>query len=352
MNQYYKIIQTIYLGNTIADWITAIGVAVLTYILLFLVKTILVKRLSIYTTRTATDIDDFVVEIINKTKTFFLIVLSLFIASFTLTLSATILKVIQKIIVLVFLMQIIVWGISFIKYLIQRMESHRKGDDQFSRTTLVVLGYLGKLMLWSIVILIALDNLGVNITALIAGLGVGGIAVALAVQSLLADVLASLSIVFDKPFVIGDFIVVEDFLGTVEYIGLKSTRIHSLSGEQIIISNNDLLRCRIRNYKRMTERRVVFLVGVTYETPHNKLSRINSMIREIIESKEDVRFDRVHFKEYGDWSLIFEVVYYVLSPDYNLYMNIQQDINLYLFQKFQEEGIEFAYPTNKVKIIN
>ena len=231
------------------------------------------------------------------------------------------------------------------------MESQGK-ENQFSKTSLVVLGYLGKLLLWSIVVLVALDNLGVNITALVAGLGVGGIVVALAVQSLLADVLASLSIVFDKPFVIGDFIVVEDFLGTVEYIGLKTTRIRSLSGEQIIISNNDLLRCRIRNYKRMTERRVVFHLGVIYQTTHEKLSHINSIVRDIIESKENVRFDRVHFKEYGDWSLIYEVVYYVLSQDYNLYMDIQQKINLDLFRKFQEEGIEFAYPTNTVQIVN
>jgi small-conductance mechanosensitive channel len=352
MNQNYKIIQTIYLGNTIAEWLTWIGIALLTFILFYLVKTILVKRFSIYAARTATDIDDFVVEIIKKTKPFFLIILSVFIASFTLTLSAITSKVIQKVVVLVLLIQIIIWGTIFVKYLIQRMEIRSKGNDQFSKTSFVVLGYLGKLLLWSIVILVALDNLGVNITALVAGLGVGGIAVALAVQSLLADVLASLSIVFDKPFVIGDFIVVEDFLGTVEYIGLKTTRIHSLSGEQIIISNNDLLRCRIRNYKRMTERRVVFSIGVTYETPHDKLSRINSMVREIIESKQNVRFDRVHFKEYGDWSLIFEVVYFVLSPDYNLYMDVQQEINLDLFHKFHEEGIELAYPTNKVKIIN
>ncbi|MFA7421409.1 MAG: mechanosensitive ion channel family protein [Melioribacteraceae bacterium] len=352
MNQNYGIIQTIYLGNTIVEWVIGIGVALLTYIIIFFIKRILVSRLSLYATRTTTDIDDFVVEIIKKTKPFFLIVLSVFIASFTLTLSSTVLKVIQKVVVLGFLIQIIVWGATFIKYIIQRMDNRRNDENQFSKASLIILGYLGKLLLWSIVVLVALDNLGINITALIAGLGVGGIAVALAVQSLLADVLASLSIVFDKPFVIGDFIVVEDFLGTVEYIGLKTTRIHSLSGEQIIISNNDLLRCRIRNYKRMTERRVVFHVGVTYETPHDKLSRINTIIREIIETKEDVRFDRVHFKEYGDWSLIFEVVYFVLKPDYNLYMDIQQAINLDLFQKCEKEGIEFAYPTNKVKIIN
>lgn len=351
MNPNNNILQNVFLGNTIAGWLTGIGIASFTFILIILVKTIFVKRLSIFADRTTTDIDDFVVEIIKKTKPFFLIVFCVFISSFTLTLSSTTTKIIQKVVVLAFLIQIIVWGTTLIKYIIRSMESHGK-ENQFSKTSLVVLGYLGKLLLWSIVVLLALDNLGVNITALVAGLGVGGIVVALAVQSLLADVLASLSIVFDKPFVIGDFIVLEDYLGTVEYIGLKSTRIRSLSGEQIIISNNDLLRCRIRNYKRMTERRVVFHLGVIYQTTYDKLSHINSIVRDIVESKENIRFDRVHFKEYGDWSLIYEVVYYVLSQDYNLYMNIQQEINLDLFRKFQEEGIEFAYPTNTVQIVN
>ena len=196
-----------------------------------------------------------------------------------------------------------------------------------------------------IFILIALDNIGVNITTLIAGLGISGIAVALAVQNILGDLFASFSIVLDKPFVIGDFIIVDDYLGTVEHVGLKTTKIRSLSGEQLVFSNADLLKSRIRNYKRMNERRDVFTIGVLYQTPHEILSQIPKMICKIIENQAQVRFDRAHFKEYGDYSLKFEVVYWIQNPDYNVYMDTQQSINLDIFKHFKEAGVEFAYPT-------
>jgi len=195
-----------------------------------------------------------------------------------------------------------------------------------------------------------LDNLGVDITALVAGLGIGGIAVALAAQNVLGDLFASLSIVLDKPFVVGDFLNVDDFLGSVEHVGLKTTRLRSLSGEQLVFSNNDLLNSRIRNYGRMFERRVVFSLGVTYETPPEKLRGIPTIIREAVEAKDKVRFDRAHFQKYGDFALVFEVVYYVLSSDYTLCMDIQQSVNLRIYERFAEEGIEFAYPTQKLYV--
>jgi small-conductance mechanosensitive channel len=179
---------------------------------------------------------------------------------------------------------------------------------------------------------------------LIAGLGVGGIAVALAAQNVLGDLFASLSIVLDKPFVLGDFIIVGDVMGTVEKIGLKTTRIRSLAGEQLIVSNGDLLKSRIRNCKRMYQRRVEFTVRVPYQTPRAKLAAIPKMIREIVESQSKTRFDRSHFKAYGDSALIFETAYFVLEPDYNLHMDIQQDINLAIYSCFELNGIEFAFP--------
>ena len=200
-------------------------------------------------------------------------------------------------------------------------------------------------MLWILLFLVALDNFGADVTTLIAGLGVGGIAIALAVQNILGDLFASFSIVLDKPFIIGDFIIVGDHLGTVEYIGLKTTRLRSLSGEQLIFSNTDLLGSRIRNYKRMYERRVVFSVAVVYQTPEEKLAAIPEMIREIVEAQAQIRFDRAHFKDFGAYALNFEVVYWILSPDYNLYMDIQQTINLAIFRQFNETGIAFAYPS-------
>jgi small-conductance mechanosensitive channel len=222
--------------------------------------------------------------------------------------------------------------------------------DPASVTTVSALGFVGKLVLWLVILLLALDNLGVDITGLIAGLGIGGIAIALAVQNILGDLFASLSIVLDKPFVIGDFIIVDNYLGTMEYIGLKTTRLKSLSGEQLVFSNSDLLTSGIRNFKRMYERRVVFTIEVVYQTPVEKLAAIPKMIREIIEKQEHTRFDRAHFKEYGPSSLDYEIVYYVRKPEYNVYMDIQQAINLEIFRRFEQEGIEFAYPTQTLFI--
>jgi small-conductance mechanosensitive channel len=232
------------------------------------------------------------------------------------------------------------------------VSQRRKLEKNTARiTTLRAAGFIVKLVLAVLAAILILDNIpGVQITPLIASLGISGIAVALAVQNILSDLFASLSIVLDKPFVIEDFIIVDNFMGTVEHIGLKTTRLRSLSGEYLVFSNNDLLKSRIRNYTRMLERRVVFSIGVTYQTPLEKLKQIPPTIRKIIESQEAVRFDRAHFQGYGDFALKFEVVYYVLNPDYNRYMDIQQSINLAIFESFEKEGIDFAYPTQQLYI--
>ena len=200
-------------------------------------------------------------------------------------------------------------------------------------------------LIWTLIVLLALDSLGVNITALVASLGVGGIAIALAAQKILGDLFASLAIVLDKPFVIGDFVVIGEWKGTVERVGLKTTRMRSLSGEQLIFSNGDLLDSRLRNFGRMQERRVMFHVGVTYQTPRQLLERIPDMLRAAVEAQAPVRFDRAHFASYGDFAINFEVVYFVNSAEYNTYMDIQQQVNLSLHTMFEEAGIEFAYPT-------
>ena len=224
--------------------------------------------------------------------------------------------------------------------------------DRGAATMMSALGFVVKLALWSALLLIALDTLGFHVSTLITGLGVGGVAVALAVQNILGDLFASLSIVLDKPFVLGDFVIVDDHLGTVERIGLKSTRVRSLWGEQIVFSNTDLLKSRLRNYGRMFERRIVFPLGVTYQTPRAKLELIPKIIREAIQAQEKTRFDRSHLKEFGDFAINFESVYYVLVPDYNVYMDIQQAINLQIHRRFEEEGIEFAYPTQTLFVVN
>jgi small-conductance mechanosensitive channel len=201
-----------------------------------------------------------------------------------------------------------------------------------------------------VILLLMLDNLGINVTALVAGLGVGGIAVALAVQNILGDLFASLSIVLDKPFVIGDSITVDSYSGTVEHVGLKTTRIRSLGGEQLVFSNSDLLKARLRNFKHMQERRIVFSVGVLYQTPADKLEKIPALVKEIIEKAPRVRFDRAHLRDLGDSALIFEIVYWVLDPTYARYMDAQQSINLGLIRCFADEGIGFAYPSQSLFI--
>lgn len=190
-----------------------------------------------------------------------------------------------------------------------------------------------------------LDNLGFRVSAVITGLGIGGIAVALAAQAILGDLFAYFVIFFDRPFETGDFIVVEDKQGAVEYIGLKTTRVRSLNGEQLIFSNKDLTDSRIHNYKKMERRRAVFQLGVTYQTPLEQIREISGLVKQIIENQQDVVFDRGHFTKYGDFSLNFEFVYYILATDYNKYMDIQQTINLAIFELFEKKGIEFAYPT-------
>lgn len=223
-----------------------------------------------------------------------------------------------------------------------------RARDPDGATTLRLIGFAAHGALWLLVGLLALDQLGFDVTALIAGLGIGGVALALAVQNILGDVFACAAIALDKPFVVGDFIVVDGLRGTVESVGLKTTRVRSLDGELLVFSNADLLKSRVRNFKRMLERRIQFSIGITYDTPAGKLRCIPDWLREVVQAQARTRFDRAHFKGYGDWALEFEVVYYVLEPDYNLYMDVQQSLNLAIYERFGAEGVQFAFPTQTI----
>ena len=340
-----------YFGNSLMAWLIALGILIGTMLILKVVQKIIVHRMGRFAVGTKTEIDDMLVEMIGKTRLFFLFVVALYACSHSLVLSDKGSRLLQTVLVLGALLQTAIWGNTVISFILSRAVKRRLDEDAASATTLSALGFVGRMVLWSVLLLLALDNLGINITGLIAGLGIDGLAIALALQNILSDLFASLSIVLDKPFVMGDFIIVDDHLGTVEHIGLKTTRLRSLSGEQIVVSNADLLKSRIRNFKRMFERRVVFSIGVTYQTPYEKLAAIGPMIKEIVEAQPDVRFDRAHFKEYADWSLNYEIVYYVKSPDYNKYMDIQQTINLEIYHRFENDKIEFAYPTQTVYVL-
>ena len=331
--------------NTVKDWLLAVAITFIIYFLTRTTKYILQKKLNSFAADTITAWDDLAAELIGRINIVFFLILSVYMGSLKIQLPETTNNMLKKSFIIVSLVQVAILISYSINFWIERYRKQKVQSNAEAVTTLTSVGFVLRMMIWIIFILIALDNIGVNITTFIAGLGIGGIAVALAVQNILADLFASFSIVLDKPFVIGDFIIVDEPMGTVERIGLKTTKIRSLSGEQLVFSNTDLLKSRIRNFKRMYERRVVFTIGVLYQTPHEILSKIPKMIYKIIESKGQVRFDRAHFKEYGDYSLKFEVVYWIQNPDYNVYMDIQQGINLDIFKQFHEAGIEFAYPT-------
>ena len=340
-----EILTTSIYDNLLQTWIIALLVTVVTAVVLRIIQALGVRYIARLAANTDTIWDDAFVELLRHTRWVFLLLVALFAGSLLLTLQERVRDITHAIVVIAFFIQTGIWFNVAIRFWVEEYRRRRLKEDPASVTTMNALSFVGRIILWSVVLLLILDNLGIDVTALVAGLGVGGIAVALAVQNILGDLFASLSIVLDKPFTIGDFLMIDDYLGSVEYIGLKTTRIRSLSGEQLVFSNADLLGSRIRNYGRMFERRVAFKIGVTYQTTRDQLTRIPVIIREAIEAQENTRFDRSHFKEYGDFSLNFETVYYVIGPDYNTYMDIQQAINLHIHEQFEKENIEFAYPT-------
>ena len=332
-------------GNTLQNWLIGTAIATIVFVLAEVVRCLIMRQLKRLVQSNGTIVSTIMLAVVKHTKWLFIFLLALYIGTVVIEITASIRSIINTVVIVALLLQAGLWGSAVLRVVSEQYRQQQMDKDPASVTTLNVLNFIGKIVLWSLVLLLVLDNLGVNITALVAGLGVGGIAVALAVQTILGDLFASLSIVLDKPFVIGDFLIVDDLLGSVEYVGLKTTRLRSLSGEQLVFSNSDLLRSRIRNYGRMYQRRVVFNLGVTYQTPRDKLIKIPEIVRAAIEQQHKTRFDRSHFKEYGDFALVFESVYFVQGPDYNEYMDIQQAVNLQIHEQFEQQGIEFAYPT-------
>lgn len=340
--------EVLVLGNSLLAWAESVALGVGLFLALRLIRGVLSARLGALAQRTSNDWDDLIVLLVRRTGSITLMAVSLWPALALLTVPSAAVETARVITVLVGGWQVARWGNLVITHLVDARVARLKDADPSSATTLNGLTILIRGVLWVVLVLLALDNLGVDISALVAGLGIGGVAIALATQSILGDLFASLSIVLDKPFVVGDFIVVGDMMGTVERVGLKTTRLRSLSGEQLAFSNADLLGSRIRNYKRMAERRVVFAVGVTYQTPAAMLGKIAAMLRSVVTAEEGVRFDRAHLKSFDDSAITFEVVYYVLDPDYNRYMDLQQAINLEIYRRFESASVDFAYPTRTV----
>ncbi len=344
------VLKTDFCENPVWMWLLAVAIILFAWFVLRVVMRLVVSRLRKLAAKTPGRFDDLIVELLAKTRFLFILVVAFYAGSLILILPDIAEQALRALFILALLVQAGYWGAGVVTFWIRRTAQRKLDEDAATATSLTALGFVAKIAIWAIVVLLALDNFGIDITALIAGLGIGGIAIALAVQNILGDLFASLSIIVDKPFVIGDFIIVGDLIGTVERIGLKTTRVRSLSGEQIIFSNSDLLESRVRNYKRMYERRIVFSFGVTYQTTPDALEGIPETVRRIIEDQPDVRFDRCHFKSFGDFSLDLETAYYVLVPDYNVYMDRRQAINLAIMRAFEEQGIEFAYPTQTLYV--
>lgn len=344
-----KILQKTIMDNPLDQWLVALAIGLGLVLLTILTKAILTRRFFKLDQASENNIYGLFASLVKKVSGLLIFLPAIYIGALRLKLPESLFTWLSSFAVIAVIAQISIWANLLISYGLKQYEIRLSNTSGERITTMRTLAFVGRLILLAVSLLLVLDNIpGVKITTLVASLGIGGIAVAMAVQNILADLFASLSIVFDKPFVIGDFIIVDTHMGAVEYIGLKTTRIRSLSGEQLIFANSDLLNSRIRNFKRMAERRVMFLMGVHYDTAYELLKKIPEMIKEAVLAQGNVRFDRSHFQGYGESALNFETVYYVLAADYTIYMDIQQGINLELYRRFKEEGISFAYPTRTV----
>ena len=338
-------------GNTGFDYALAFGIFLFSTIAFWVFKHFILFHLRSLAKKTSTQYDDMIVDFVDGIKPPVYLLLSLYLSSRFLSLDAVVSKGIEYAVVIGLTYYAVKGVHRIISHAKEILVQRRFKEDGHEDTSLLdALEGALKIIVWIIAILLILSNLGVDITALLAGLGIGGLAIAIASQAVLSDIFASLSIYFDKPFKVGDFIIIGEDMGVVKKIGIKTTRIQTLQGQELVISNQELTTSRVNNYKRMEKRRVQFAFGVVYGTPVSKLKKIPGMVAKILNSVKSCKADRVHFKEFGDFSLNFEAVYYLDSSDYNKYMDVQQEINLKIASEFEKAKIEFAFPTQTVHV--
>jgi len=332
-------------GFVLKEFLIALGVFLIVLVILKIFREVILSKLRKAAKRTKTDFDDVLIKIVSGVKPPFYFLISLYFALKYLTLSGFFEKIVDGLFILAIAFQVAKALEQLINYGAEKFVKGKGEVEPKDKRQIQTISLILKIILWTFILLVVLSNFNVNITSLIAGLGIGGIAVAFALQNILSDIFSSFSIYFDKPFVEGDFIAVGDDLGTVQKIGIKSTRLKTSQGEELVISNKELTETRVHNYKKMEKRRGKFVIGIAYETPAEKLKKIPLIVKEIIDDIDLAEPDRIHFKEFGDFSLNFEIVYYVSTPEYKKYMDIQQEINLAIKEKMEKEGIKFAYPT-------
>ncbi len=347
--QKYEFLDLPILGNLVSDWLIALGIFLAAWIVLKIFKAVFVSRLKKLSKKTKTDIDDMVIDAIDAIKWPFYFLVSIYFALKFVVVHG----MIEKIIYVLLLITTAYYALKFAERIVDfgtEIIIKQKEDAQENASIVRFLNTLIKIVLWVGVIVFVLSNLGYNVTSLIAGLGIGGIAIALALQSILGDLFSSLTIYFDKPFKVGDSIMLGNQMGTVKKVGIKTTRIQSLQGEELVVSNSELTTAQIRNFGVMERRRAAFNIGVTYDTPVAKMKKIPEMIKKIIEKEKETEVDRIHFKTFGDFSLIYEIVYYYNSGEYAEYLDAQERINLAIMEKFEKEDIEMAFPTQTVYV--
>ena len=344
-------LETSFYGNTLLEWLIALAAALVSAVVLVTVRALGLRWFRAHHASEHPYRFALPLAVFQATQPWVLVIVALFIGGQLVELPRKADRIVDHVATIAVIVQAAFWASGAIQRWLARKVAAKRETDAEAATTVSVLGFCIQIALWSLVVLLALENLGFNITTLLAGLGIGGIAVALAAQNILGDLFASVTIALDKPFAIGDFIVAGDAVGTVEHVGLKTTRVRSLSGEQIILANSDLLKSRVRNFRRLRERRIEFVFGVAYGTPAVKLEIVPGIVRQAIERQVGTRFDRAHFKSYGDSALIFEAAYFVQDPDYNRYMDIQQAINLDIHRHLEEEQIALAHPAPPTIVI-
>lgn len=289
--------------------------------------------------------------LVGATSSLFLLALAAFVtAPFTIELPDTYQGILGGVFTVASFLQIAFWARVVARAVVDGVVVANAPDDSSLENARSLISLFANVAIFAIAAILILSNLGQDVGALIAGLGVGGIAIGLAAQSLFRDLFASLSIVLDKPFTREDFITWNDNAGTVKKIGLKTTRMQALSGEQIVVSNDELLSNEIHNWRRMSERRVVLTLGVTYDTPRSKLEQLPGEMKRLIETRDMCRFDRAHLSGYGDFAILFEVVFFVLSREYNVFMDEQQEVLLDIHAVFERLDIDFAFPTQTLHL--
>lgn len=351
-NNFYKMndfLNQTFLQNTLLDYLIAIGFIIFGVVFIKLFRRIVLQRIKRWSSNTATDFDDFIVENIDRFGVPALYFGIIYVGLSYLTFSNRLDRLIYIATTIAITVLVIRFLSSVILLLLRSfIRKQPEGEEKVRQMGGLII--LVNIVIWIIGILFLFDNMGYDVTAIIAGLGIGGIAIALAAQNILSDLFNYFVIFFDRPFEVGDFIIVDQKMGVVEHIGIKTTRLKSLSGEQLVVANSDLTSSRIHNYKRMENRRALFNINIVYNTSYENLKTIPDLLKSIVMEQELAEFDRAHFLIYGDSSLNFEIVYYVKDSRYGVYADVQQAINMRIFEEFTKRGIDFAFPTRTLYV--